>query len=104
MIEADDLNPLLGKVIEKKLKDFPGWEFRDNKLIKQFQFKDFSDVLDFLNKLIPYCNKLDHHPDVHIYFRKVTFELTRYSIGGKVTARDFDVARKIETLYKNWPK
>jgi 4a-hydroxytetrahydrobiopterin dehydratase len=99
--EAKDLQPLSESEIASRLKDFPGWEYKENKLVKTLHFKDFSEGLDFLNKLIPFCNKIDHHPDVHIYFRKWIFELTRYSIGGKVTARDFTVAKKIEELCKN---
>ena len=29
----------------------------------------------------------------------VTFELTRYDVGGKVTDRDVEVAKKISSLY-----
>ncbi len=94
----DDIKELTNEEIKEKLKDYPGWEYKDNKLIKTLNFKDFSDGLDFLNKLIPYCNQIDHHPDVHIYYKKWIFELTRYSIGGKVTERDFEVARKIDEL------
>ena len=35
------------------------------------------------------------HPDVHIAYGEVTFELTRYDIVGKVTDRDIEVAKKI---------
>jgi len=69
-------------------------------IIGKLKIKDFSDGLDLLNKLIPFCNKIYHHPNVHIYFRQWIFELTRYSIGGKVTERDFTIARKIEKLYQ----
>ncbi len=101
MEEAKDLVPLSKSEILKNLKSLAGWEYRENKILKQFEFKDFQDALEFINRLAPFCNKIDHHPDVHIYFRKVTFELTRYSIGGKVTLRDFTVARGIERLYKS---
>lgn len=102
--EAEDLQPLSEEEIKKKIEKFKGWEYKDNKISKEFQFKDYSDVLNFLGKLIPFCNEIDHHPDTHIYYRKVVFELTRYSIGGKVVERDFTIARKIEELYEEWPK
>jgi 4a-hydroxytetrahydrobiopterin dehydratase len=104
MEEERTLEPLSKEEIMSNLKKLTGWEYRDNKILKQFQFKNFQDSLDFINKLVPFCNKIDHHPDIHIYYSKVTFELTRYSIGGKVTERDFTVAEKIEELYKTWPK
>jgi 4a-hydroxytetrahydrobiopterin dehydratase len=98
MENVRDLEPLDEKAIRKKLVSYSGWKLKDNKLVKTLQFKDFSDGLSFLNKLNLFCNKIDHHPDVHIYYRKWIFELTRYSIGGKVTDRDFKVARKIDDL------
>jgi pterin-4a-carbinolamine dehydratase len=42
----------------------------------------------------------DHHPDVRIAFGEVTFELTRYDLGGKVTDWDVEVAKKISSVYK----
>jgi pterin-4a-carbinolamine dehydratase len=43
---------------------------------------------------------VDHHPDVHIAYGDVTFELTRYDLGGKVTDRDVEVAKKISSTYR----
>lgn len=85
--------------IEGRLKDLPGWIFANDKISKEFQFNDFMDSLDFVNELAPFCEKMDHHPDVHILYSKVLFELQRFDIGGKVTDRDFDVAQEIERLY-----
>ena len=104
MEEDKDLQPLKEAEIKKQLENFPGWKYRENKLIKELQFNDFSDGLEFLNQLIPFCNKIDHHPNVHIYYRKFIFELSRAAIGGKVTDRDFTVAKKIEEIYRSWPK
>jgi pterin-4a-carbinolamine dehydratase len=40
-----------------------------------------------VNSLIAYFETADHHPDVRIAYGEVTFELTRYDLGGKVTER-----------------
>ena len=100
----DDLKTLSEIQIKEKLKDLTGWSYRDNKITKEFQFKSFSDAVEFVNKLAPFCNKLDHHPDIHIYYKKIVFDLTRYSVGGKVTPRDFTVAAEIEKLFKDYSK
>ena len=39
------------------------------------------------------------HPDVRIRVRRSDFELTRYDVGGKVTDRDVEVAKKISSVY-----
>jgi len=38
-------------------------------------------------------------PDLRIAYGEVTFELTRYDLGGKVTDRDVEVA-KISSTYR----
>jgi pterin-4a-carbinolamine dehydratase len=43
---------------------------------------------------------VDHDPDVHIAYGEVTFELAWYELGGKVTDRDVEVAKKISSLYR----
>lgn len=79
--------------------ELSGWKYLDNKISKEFSFKDFSDSLSFLNEMIDYFNEVDHHPDTHIFYSKVLFELQRFDIGGKVTDRDIEVAKEIEKRY-----
>jgi len=100
MEEDKDLKPLSKDEIENKLKNFKGWEYRDNKITKSFKFRSFTDSVVFVNSLVVFCNSIDHHPDIHIFYTKITFDLTRFSVGSKVTQRDFTVAKKIEDLYE----
>jgi len=95
-----DLRVLNEEEIEERLKDLSGWEYNNNKISKEFKFPAFMDVINLINKLAFFCEKIDHHPDMHIFYKRVVFELTRYSVGGKVTERDFVVAREIERLFK----
>jgi 4a-hydroxytetrahydrobiopterin dehydratase len=95
----EDIRVLSGSEIQDKLKDFPGWNYHDDKISKQFEFRSFNNVVEFINKLAPFCNRIDHHPDIHIYYKKILFDLQRFSVGGKVTDRDFTVAKEIERLY-----
>ncbi len=96
----EDIKILSKKEIGQELSGLPGWAYKKNKISKKFEFKDFMDSLNFVNKLAPYCDGVDHHPDVHIFYNKVLFELQRFDVGGKVTNKDFMVARKIERLYQ----
>jgi len=87
--------------IQEGLKSLPGWVYKDSKISKEFKFIDFMGSLDFINKLAPFCEAQDHHPDVHIFYSKVLFELQRFDVGGKVTDKDFIIAHQIEKLYKS---
>ena len=76
-----------------------GWKLANDKLTREFEFQDFVESMSFVNSLIAYFETMDHHPDVYIAYNKVRFELTRYDLGGKVTDRDVEVAKKIASLY-----
>ena len=96
----NDILPLRDAEVEQKLADLPaGWEHRDHMISKLFVFDNMLDGIHLLDKLIPYCNEIDHHPDIQINFKKFKFFLTRWDAGQKVTERDFLVAKKIEELY-----
>ena len=97
-----DLNPLSESEILSRLTLLPGWQYESSKIIKTFEFASFTDAIQFINGLVGFCNFLDHHPDINISYKKVTFELTRFSVGNKVTARDFTVAQKIEADFQNY--
>jgi 4a-hydroxytetrahydrobiopterin dehydratase len=77
-----------------------GWRLAQNKLVRTFEFQGFVQSLSFVNSLVAYFETIDHHPDVHIAYGEVTFELTRYDVGGKVTDRDVEVAKKISSVYR----
>lgn len=77
-----------------------GWKLANNKLTRTFEFQDFVQSLAFVNSLVAYFETIDHHPDVRIAYGEVTFELTRYDMGGKVTDRDVEVAKKISSVYR----
>jgi len=81
------------------LQRLPGWQLERGQLAKEFLFKDFIDSLSFVNRLVPFFELKDHHPDVHIFYNRIRFELSRHDIGGKVTSLDGEVAKHIEHEY-----
>jgi 4a-hydroxytetrahydrobiopterin dehydratase len=95
----DELKPLPDSLIEERLKSMPGWKYKDNKIGKEFAFSTFAEAISFVDRLAPFCDKVDHHPDIHIFYNKILFELQRFDSGAKVTEKDFIVAHEIERLY-----
>lgn len=91
---------LTPKELKRVLPRLGGWKLKDNKLVRMFEFQDFVHSLSFINSMVVYFETVDHHPDVHIAYGEVTFELTRYDVGGKVTDRDVEVAKKISSTYQ----
>ncbi|MBX4210933.1 4a-hydroxytetrahydrobiopterin dehydratase [Candidatus Parcubacteria bacterium] len=100
-MDIDEIKALSDYEIKAELQKMQGWVYKDQKISKEFSFPTFSDTVTFVNQLAPFCNKVDHHPDIHIFYNKILFELQRFDVGGKVTNKDFMVAHEIERLYGN---
>jgi 4a-hydroxytetrahydrobiopterin dehydratase len=91
---------LTAKELRVIMPRLSGWKLSKDRLSRTFEFRDFVDSLAFVNSLVAYFETVDHHPDVYIAYGEVTFELTRYDMGGKVTDRDVEVAKKISSTYR----
>jgi 4a-hydroxytetrahydrobiopterin dehydratase len=91
---------LTAKELRTIMPRLTGWTLAHNRLSRTFEFRDFVQSLSFVNSLVAYFESVDHHPDVQIAYGEVTFVLTRYDVGGKVTDRDVEVAKKISSEYR----
>lgn len=77
------------------------WKKEGKMLTKTFTFKNFLEVVQFVNQLAEVAEKDNHHPDLLIFdYRKLKVMLTTHSAGG-VTEKDHDLAKKIDSLWRN---
>lgn len=87
--------------INKYLKELSQrWEVKrgPDKLVKEFEFKNFADAIEFVNRLARLSEAEGHHPDIYIHsYKKVKIELWTHKIGG-LHENDFIMASKIEKL------
>jgi len=81
--------------IDEKLPKLRGWQFADDSIKKEYKLKDFSEAMGFVVKIALAAEKAQHHPDITIEYNRVKIVLTTHSEEG-VTAKDFDMAEKIE--------
>lgn len=77
------------------------WEIKNNQLVKEFEFKDFSEAWAFMSRVALAAEKMDHHPEWTNVYNKVSIKLNTHSAGNIVTQKDKDLAAKIDTLLKN---
>lgn len=87
----------------KYLKEVESWSVRDNKLTKRLVFKDFMQLIKFVNTLATIAEKEGHHPDFTVHYNKLDFEIWTHAIGG-LSENDFILAAKIDKLYKRFKK
>jgi 4a-hydroxytetrahydrobiopterin dehydratase len=81
--------------VEGRLGELDGWQREGDSIRRQFQFEDFVGSVDFVNRITPLAEEMNHHPDLEISWNKVTVTLSTHSEGG-LTANDFELASKIE--------
>ena len=90
--------PLTDAEVQAALVDLPGWAFTGHKLVKGYQFKNFRDALTFLVRVGFEAEGLDHHPEIKNVYNKVDLALNTHDAGGRVTALDVELARRIDKV------
>ena len=83
--------------INDRLQDLDGWERSGDAITKDFDNGDFKGSVDFVNRLTPAAEEMEHHPDLEISWKTVTVTLSTHSEGG-LTGADFELAGKIDAL------
>ena len=83
--------------VKTRLSSLDGWEHKGDAIEKQFQFEDFTGSVEFVDRITPVANEMNHHPDLAISWNKVTVTLSTHSEGG-LTDNDFELAQKLDGL------
>jgi 4a-hydroxytetrahydrobiopterin dehydratase len=83
--------------IDERLGGLKGWERSGDAIVKQFDKGDFKGSVEFVNRLTPEAEEMNHHPDLEISWKTVTVTITTHSEGG-LTDGDFALARRIDSL------
>ena len=83
--------------IEERLSGLDGWERDGDAIRRSFKLDDFKGSVDFVNRLTPVAEEMNHHPDLEISWDTVTVRITTHSEGG-LTENDFTLAGKIDGL------
>ena len=82
---------------EQRVKGLDGWTLEGEALRKQYTFADFPAAVEFVNRLVPEAEAVDHHPDILINYKRVTLTYSTHSEGG-LTVKDFAGAATADRL------
>jgi 4a-hydroxytetrahydrobiopterin dehydratase len=83
--------------IDLALQNLPGWVRNGECIARVFQFANFVEAMEFVNKIAAAAEAANHHPDITINYNKVTLALISHDSGG-VTQRDIRMAGKINEV------
>lgn len=81
----------------------PGWSGDTTTLSRSIEFATFPVAVEFVNRIAPRAEELDHHPDLALRWRWVDVVLTTHSAGG-VTEMDIALARVVDEVAVGLPQ
>ena len=90
--------PALGRAeVDKLLSQLSGWSLSGKWITKEFKFKNFLDAMKLVNRVADLAESEGHHPDIHIHYNVVRFDIWTHAIDG-LSENDFILAAKIDQL------
>jgi 4a-hydroxytetrahydrobiopterin dehydratase len=90
--------PLLApEDLDQALRDLPDWSREGDRLVRTVRCPSFRAAIELVSRVADAAEAADHHPDIEVVWRRVTFRLTSKASGG-LTARDTEMAATIDRL------
>lgn len=83
--------------IAEGLQGLSGWQVVNGALTKTFEFESYVAGLLFANTCGLIAERLNHHPDLMIGYKKVTVSYVTHDASG-LTSYDFESASRVEVI------
>lgn len=91
-----DMTDLLNDTqVVEALNHLPDWRQDYSTLARTVEFASFSQAIQAVNRVAEIAETENHHPDMDIRWRKITFHCSTHSEGG-ITSRDVSMAEEID--------
>ncbi|HEV8386109.1 MAG TPA: 4a-hydroxytetrahydrobiopterin dehydratase [Nitrososphaera sp.] len=95
----EDYRKLSQSEIDRQLSELVGWRIETGKLHKTIEFATFVQAFGFMTQVALEAEKMNHHPEWHNVYNKVTIDLVTHDIGG-ISNYDFKLAKAIDAIAK----
>ena len=83
--------------VQEWLRAHPSWRREDDNLVRAIEAPTFPAGIDLVSRVAEIAERRNHHPDIDIRWRTVTFRLSTHSAGG-ITEADLGLAVTIDEL------
>ena len=83
--------------IDSALAKLAGWSGGTDGITRTAELSSFPAAIAVVDRVAEAAEAADHHPDIDIRWRTVTFRLSTHSVGG-ITMRDTRLAADIDRL------
>src|SRR5205807_4639513 len=81
--------------IQQALGGLDGWRQDRQELVRVVELADFPTAIEVVDRVAEAAEAANHHPDIDIRWRTLTFRLSTHSAGG-ITQADFSLAAEID--------
>lgn len=99
VLTDEQVDAALAQGREKGAPNLDGWERADGVLRRSVKFPAFLDGIEAVRKVAERAEQKDHHPDIDIRWRTVSFTLVTHSAGG-ITQNDLEMAQEINEILR----
>lgn len=79
------------------LTGLAGWERDGDAIVRTAELASFPAAIEVVRAVAEIAEARDHHPDIDIRWRTVTFRCSTHSAGG-ITAKDVELAGEIDRV------
>jgi 4a-hydroxytetrahydrobiopterin dehydratase len=86
--------------VDEAVADLPAWRYDGTGLRRTVTCDSFLSGLRLVTIVGEAAEELDHHPDIDIRYRDVTFTCWTHTTGG-VTDSDVELAQRIERIVES---
>ncbi|MFP3986966.1 4a-hydroxytetrahydrobiopterin dehydratase [Streptomyces sp. E11-3] len=90
------VEPLSQKDIEDRLAELPGWSLDGDRIARSYHLASHFAATAMVVHIAQVQEELGHHADVTLGYNTVALTVNTHSVGGAVTALDFELAHRIE--------
>lgn len=91
---------LTAEAVRDELGGLTDWAGDQAGISRTVQLASFPDAIAVVDRVAVVAEELDHHPDIDIRWRTLTFRCVTHSVGG-VTHRDLELARRIDDIARS---
>jgi 4a-hydroxytetrahydrobiopterin dehydratase len=93
------MQPMAGDEVTRELEGRRDWSGDAQAIRREVEAPTFLDAIRLVDAVAVVAEELDHHPDIDIRWRTVTFGCSTHVASG-VTSRDFALADRIDALVR----
>jgi 4a-hydroxytetrahydrobiopterin dehydratase len=88
---------LTDQQVEEALGRLPHWRREGDTIERKAELESFPHAIAVVNRVAEIAESVNHHPDIDIRWRTLTFRLSTHSDGG-LTGKDISLAGQIDEV------